>query len=145
MLETRAIVVRLDGTDAIVESRPEGGCGHCDNRQSCGSGKLSQLFLTAPRRFRVRNAIEAHIGEEVQVAVADGALLRSALVMYFLPLLLLLAGGMLGGHWAPDAASSDAWSAVGGGFGLAVGFLLIKRSGLSCPSSGQTPIISRRG
>lgn len=145
MLETRAIVIQLEGMDAIVEARPSGGCGHCDNEKSCGSSKLSQLFCTEPRRFRVHNGINARIGEEVQVSVADGVLLRSALTMYFLPLLLLLAGGMLGAHWTADAASSDAYAALGAVLGLAAGFLLIRLSALRHPSSGKPPVITRRG
>lgn len=127
MLETRATVVLLEGPDAIVESRPSGGCGQCDNEKGCGSGKLSQLLRTQPRRFRVRNGIHARVGEEVQVSVADGVLLRSALVMYLFPLLLALGGGMLGTHWASEGvASSDAYAAIGVAAGLALGFMLVR-------------------
>ena len=145
MLETRAIVIQLEGDGAIVEARPSGGCGHCDNQKGCGSSKLSQLFCTEPRRFRVHNGINARIGEEVQVSVADGVLLRSALTMYFLPLLLLLAGGMLGARWTADTASSDLYAAVGAALGLAAGFLLIRLSALRHPFSGKPPVITRRG
>lgn len=144
MLETRATVVLLDGPDAIVESRPSGGCGHCDNQQGCGSGNLSQLFCTEPRRFRVHNGIDAHIGEEVQVSVADGVLLRTALVMYLLPLLLALVGGMLGSQLASDSASSDGYAALGVAFGLASGFVGVRLSVLRhrlLPTA--PPVISR--
>lgn len=145
MLETRAIVVRLDGADAIVESRPGGGCGHCDNEKGCGTGKLSQLFCTTPRHFRVRNDIDAHVGEEVQVSVGDGVLLRSALIMYFLPLLLAIGGGMLGMRWAADAAGEDAYAAIGAVCGLAAGFLLIRWSALRRSSAAAPPVITRCG
>lgn len=126
MLETRAIVIRLEGEDALVESTQGGGCGHCDSEKGCGSGKLSQLFSSQPRRFRVRNEAHAQPGAEVQISVAEGALLRSALLMYVLPLLLLLAGGALGGQLARDAASADGYAALGGVLGLVLGFLLAR-------------------
>lgn len=141
MLEARAIVVELEGPEAIVEARQSGGCGHCDDAKSCGAGKLSQLFCVRPRRFRVRNAINAHIGEEVEVQIADGVLLRSALTVYFLPLLLALAGGTLGTHWAADYASADGYAAVGAATGLIAGFLLVKLSALRHPAA--TPVIKR--
>ncbi len=127
MLETRATVVQLEGSDAIVEAKQGGGCGHCSSEGGCGSGKISQLFCTQPRRFRVRNGIGAQVGDEVQVSVADGVLLRSALTLYGLPLLLLLGGGLMGAQYPADAASRDALAAVGAGAGLLIGFVLAKR------------------
>lgn len=126
MIETRAIVIRVDGNDALVESTQGGGCGSCDSENGCGSGKLSQLFCSEPRRFHVRNDGNAQVGALVQVTLADGVLLRSALVVYMLPLVLLLGGAIIGAHWASDAASSDSYSALGGLIGLASGFVLVK-------------------
>ena len=143
MLEARAIVVHLEGPEAIVEARQSGGCGHCDNPKGCGANKLSQLFCTKPRQFRVSNTINARIGEEVEVSIADGVLLRSALAMYFLPLLLAFGGGMLGTHMAFDYASGDAYAAVGAVLGLVAGFLLVRLFRLRILSSSAAPVIKR--
>ncbi len=130
MLETRAIVIRLEGNEALVESRQGGGCGRCDSENGCGSGKLSQLFCTKPRRFRVRNEANAQVGSEVQISLAEGVLLRSALLMYILPLMLLLCGGALAGLIAQDAASADGYAVAGGLVGLLLGFILANRLAL---------------
>ena len=143
MLETRAIVIRLEGDDALVESTQGGGCGRCDSENGCGSGKLSQLFCTQPRRFRVRNEANAQVGSEVQVTLAEGVLLRSALLMYILPLVLLLCGGAVAGQIASDAESADGYSVVGGLFGLLLGFILAK--GMSLRQRGLSvaqPVIA---
>jgi sigma-E factor negative regulatory protein RseC len=124
MLETRAIVIRLEGAEAIVEARQGGSCGQCSQEKTCG--KAAQLFSSAPRSFRVRNDMNARVGEEVQISMADGVLLRSAVVMYLLPLALLLAGGMLGSHWAGAAGHDDAYAATGALLGLAAGFALAR-------------------
>lgn len=144
MLETRAIIIHLDGAEAIVEARQGGGCGQCDSANGCAGGKVSKLFCSQPRQFRVRNDISARIGEEVQVSVADGVLLRSAVIMYMLPLLLLLAGGGLGSYWATDVASRDGYAAVGALLGLVAGFLLIKFASVRYRAlSAAQPIIAR--
>ena len=143
MLETRAIVIQLEGSEAIVEARQSGGCGHCDDAKSCGAGKLSQLFCTKPRRFRVRNGINAHIGEEVEVSLADGVLLRSALTVYLLPLLLTLAGGMMATSWANSQTNSDGYAAIGASLGLVAGFVLVRLSTLRRPA--VAPVIKRCG
>lgn len=124
MLETRATVVRLEGAEAIVEAEQGGGCGACSGGNGCGSGKLSQMLCVRPRQFRVRNDINARIGDRVQVAVADGLLLRSALTLYGLPLLLLFAGALSGAHWMGGASGRDAGEAIGAGAGLLAGFAL---------------------
>lgn len=142
MLETRAIVMQLDGAEAIVEAIQGGGCGLCSSVQGCG--KASQLFCSQPRRFRVRNEMNARVGEEVQVFVADGVLLRSAAVIYVLPLMLLLTGGMLGSHFADSVAGSDAYAAAGALLGLVVGFALSRLISLrQCTLSSAQPLIAR--
>ena len=125
-MHTKAIVMSLDGKDALVESIQGGGCGHCESKDGCGSSKLSQLFCSEPRRFRVRNDSNAQVGNFVQVVVPEGVLLQSALLMYILPLILLLLGAVLGAHLSNDATSSDAYSAVGGFAGLVLGFVVAK-------------------
>ncbi|HEX5337249.1 MAG TPA: SoxR reducing system RseC family protein, partial [Gallionella sp.] len=96
MLETRAIVVQVDGPFALVRANQGNGCGQC-NGKGCGTGKLSQMFCSKPRQFQVDNPIDAKVGDEVIVSVADGAVLRGIGLVYLLPLLLLVAGAMLAG------------------------------------------------
>lgn len=124
MLETRAIVVRLEGEEAIVEAVQSGGCGACGGG-GCSSSAMSQMFCVKPRQFRARNGIGARPGEEVQVAVAEGALLRSALILYALPIALLFGGAMAGSSLAGSPAS-DAGAAAGAVAGLAAGFALAR-------------------
>jgi sigma-E factor negative regulatory protein RseC len=124
MLETRAIVIHIQGAEALVEAVGEGGCGQCSSEKGCGSSKLSQLFCTKPRQFKVHNEANAAIGDEVQITLQDGVLLRSSLLVYVLPLVLLLAGGMLGSYWSNDAASKDGFAAMGSIIGLVAGFVI---------------------
>jgi sigma-E factor negative regulatory protein RseC len=125
MLETHAIIVRLDGTEAIVESTQSGGCGLCNSVNGCGSGKLSGLFCARPRQFRVPNGIGAQVGDEVQVSVADGALFRSALIVYLFPLSMLFAGALLGSVLA-GAYNQDICAAIGALAGLSAGFVFVR-------------------
>ncbi len=124
MLESRAVIVECaEEGHAVVEPVQGGSCTLCGSGKGCGSSKLSQLFCVRPRRFRVRNTIRAHVGEEVLVTVEDGTLLRSAAILYGLPMLFLFGGALLGSYWISTAANPDAGAAVGAGIGLLVGFL----------------------
>ena len=143
MMETRAIVIAVEGREALVESMQGGGCGHCDSENGCGSGKMSQLFCSEPRRFRVRNDGGAQVGTLVQVTLPEGVLIRSAILMYILPLVLLLCGAIAGARWH---AGSDAYAAVGGVAGLMLGFIMVKVWSLLRPfTSVAQPVILSPG
>ncbi len=140
MLETRAVVIQTDNRYAQVVASGGNGCSACDGR-GCGSGKLTQLFCSTPRQFKVDNRIHADVGEEVVIAVPDGAVLRGISLVYLLPLVMLFAGATLAGGWTADPAQRDAYAATGALTGLVVGFLLTRWF------SGrvrQQPFIARR-
>jgi sigma-E factor negative regulatory protein RseC len=122
MLETRAIVVQIDGQHALVQANQGNGCGQC-NGKGCGTGKLSQLFCSKPRQFQVDNPINAAVGDQVIVSVMDGAVLRGIALVYMLPLALLVAGAMLG-SLAAQAEQRDGYAAAGALIGLIGGFAL---------------------
>jgi sigma-E factor negative regulatory protein RseC len=134
MLEMRAIVIHVHGDSASVKPLGTGGCGHCDSEGGCGSGTLTKLFCSnKPRLFNVHNAACAMEGDEVEVTIPDGALLRGAMKMYVVPMVLLLVGGALGAGLATEAAGRDACAAVGALLGLVTGFVFAKLS----PGIGQ--------
>lgn len=123
-LETRAVVVRIDGPLAFVESAQANGCGQCKGKAECGTGKLSRLLCSEPRQFQVDNTIGAEVGDDVVVSVADGAVLRGIGLVYLLPLVLLVAGAALGNALAIQDVQRDGYAATGAALGLLAGFLL---------------------
>lgn len=127
MIETRAIVVDVRGSDLLVEARQSGGCGHCDSEKGCGSGKLSQMLCREPRQFLVSNDAGARIGDEVQVTLPEGVLLRSAILMYMIPLAMLLTCGMVAASFASSNPERDGYALAGGGAGLVIAFLFSKK------------------
>jgi sigma-E factor negative regulatory protein RseC len=143
MLDTRAIVVRLEGKEAVVEAVQGGGCGACAGGKGCSSGAMSKMLCVKPRQFLVRNDIGARVGEEVEVSVAEGALLRSALTLYALPMALLFAGALAGSAWA-GASGHDAGSAVGAVVGLLAGFALARIvTSRRSSRAASAPVITR--
>lgn len=134
MLETRAVVVETDTRYAQVVASGGNGCSACDGK-GCGSGKLTQLFCSRPRQFKVDNRIHAGVGDEVVISIPDGAVLRGIGLVYLLPLVLLFAGAA----WADGL--SDAYTAIGALSGLVIGFALARW--LSMRSVRQQPYIAR--
>lgn len=142
MLETRAIVVQTEGQYAFVKASQANGCEQC-NGKGCGSGKLSQLFCSKPRQFRVENSIAATVGDEVIVSVADGAVLRGIGLVYLLPLVLMVAGVVAGSIAADRIELRDGYAAAGAAIGLAGGFALSKWISSRKSQRQNLPFIAR--
>lgn len=142
MLETRAIVVKVDGQNAMVRANTANGCGHCDGK-GCGASKLSGLFCSKPRQFEVRNQIDAVVGDEVIVTVADGAVFRGIGQVYLIPLILLIVGAIFGSSLSQSHSTSDAYSALGALSGLVAGFIIAKWSSVRPTGNRYRPSISR--
>lgn len=126
MLETHAVVVSLDGMEAVVEPHQVDGCALCGKSGGCGARKLSGLFCSQPRQFRLPNRIGARVGDRVCITLADGVLFRGAMIAYMLPLLLMLLCGMLGNILAGEH-HADATALAGALCGLVIGFAVAKR------------------
>jgi sigma-E factor negative regulatory protein RseC len=126
MLETRAIVLQVEGRFAHVQAHHADGCERCKD-SGCGAGKLARLFCSKPRKFRVVNPINACAGDEVVISVAEGAILRGIGLVYLLPLLLLVIGVLLGGAWVGlSPEQHDGYAVTGALLGLAGGFIAVK-------------------
>lgn len=139
MLETRVIVMETAPNIAWVQAVQSGSCEQCSGK-GCGSSKLGQLFCSKPRQFQVDNPIGAQIGDEVMVAVVEGAVLRGITVVYVLPLVFLLLGAMLAAHFS----GNDLHVAAGGGIGVTLGFLIAKWLSTRAFSRHATPYIARK-
>lgn len=117
MSETRGIVTAIDGDYAMVETTEEKGCGRCNESGGCGGVRVSQMLCSTPRRWRVLNPRGAVVGEAVRIAVADGAIGASVLLIYVQPLLLLLVGAAAG-----SAAVGEVGAIAGAVAGLVAGW-----------------------
>lgn len=145
MLETEGVVVGLGADEAYVETSRVTACGTCSAQKNCGTSNVSQLLAGKPKPFLVLNPIGAAVGERVVIGLENAALLKSALLSYLLPLILLIAGALLGGLLAPADLSSDSYSVVGAIVGLALGFAALRW--VAARTGGQKqfqPVILRR-
>ena len=142
MLETRAIVIQVDGQSALVKATQGNGCGQC-NGEGCGAGALSRLFCIKPRQFQVENPIRADVGDDVIVSVADGVVMRGIGLVYALPLLLLVMGALLGDFISLNPAQGDVYATVGALCGLVSGFIIAKLLMLGGVGQHSTPFIAR--
>jgi sigma-E factor negative regulatory protein RseC len=105
-------VRRLDADMAVVTS-VRSVCENCASTGGCGFVKLSQLLCYSPKEFKVDNPVGVGPGDDVIIGAVEGTLVRFSLVVYLVPLLLLVAGAMVGEFATPIGFSRDIY-AIGG-------------------------------
>lgn len=125
----RGIVRAIEGQEAIIEVE-QGGCGRCHEKGGCGGQQLTQMFCSGPKTYRADNPGGARVGDNVQVAVAAGAMRRSANLAYGFPVLGLLLGAGVGMPLAGDPGAM-----LGGVAGMFLAWLFARRR--ARPGSGN--------
>lgn len=116
------MIVATEAGLAWVEPA-QNSCAACAAGQGCAAVKLSRLWRNGPERYQVLNPIAATVGERVQVAVPERALLAAAGVAYLLPLLGLFTGA-LAAVFALPQWPADGSAALGAAMGLLLGIYL---------------------
>ena len=131
MSQCDAVVVEVSGAEVWVEVPGRApACGNCRTTDACREGLLG--LSAGPRRYRLENRIGARVGDRVQLAVAGGTLWHAALVSYVLPLLLAIAGAVIG-----QSLAGDGWAAVGTLTGLGCGLALLRGNELRARGDGN--------
>lgn len=127
MLESQARIVKIEQGATYVEAEAGGNCGSGEcNTSGCSTAVLTRIFSQQPKALQVNNPIGAQVGEQVMLGLEEGAFLKSALLAYLFPLLMLVLGAVLGLWLAGPVASRDLYAALGGLSGLIISGLGIK-------------------
>ena len=121
MIEERAVVTEVGPGYAWVEIQRQSVCGSCTASAGCGTATLAKAWGRRTLRTRVLSELAVQPGDAVMVGLAEGALLRGALLAYLLPLALLLAGAVLGK--AAFAGAGEEPVILCAALGLGLGFL----------------------
>ncbi|PYB16332.1 SoxR-reducing system protein RseC [Serratia marcescens] len=123
MMKEWARVVSWQQGVALLRCEPKAGCGSCTARSGCGARALNELVPETEHQLQVHIDQPLEPGQRVEVGIAEGSLLRSAMLVYLTPLL----GMMLGGTLLQYCFGSDASAAVGAVLGGGAAFMLARR------------------
>jgi sigma-E factor negative regulatory protein RseC len=144
MIEERAVILSLDNVSGIpsatLEIERKSACGLCGQTRGCGNSIWGKLFAHQSTAFKAQNRINAKVGQSVIVGINESALLKSALLLYILPLVTLFLGAIL----ATKINPSDASAMVGAVVGLVLGLIWVKGHTMSNSYfSLEQPVILR--
>ncbi|MDO9064049.1 MAG: SoxR reducing system RseC family protein [Sulfuricella sp.] len=125
MIETEAVVVKIEQAVAYVQAERKSSCGGC-SESSCGTSVLANFFGQKTPLYRASNEAGAKVGDRVVVGMNESALFKGTLLLYLFPLLLLFVGAVAGSALAVTADVKDGYSIAGAFIGLVAGFLGLK-------------------
>ena len=125
MIETTARVVSTDNGTVLVEPSTQSGCGGCQSRSVCGVSGLGKYFSSNRKAIAVKCDASVRAGDELQLSMSEGDMLRAGLLAYLLPSVLALVGAGV----AAGFGLGDAGAVLGAAAGIATGFLLGRLTG----------------
>ena len=128
MIEERAVILSLESEPSAVDSTAtleierKIACGLCGQTRGCGNSIWGKLFAHQSTAFKAQNRINAKVGDSVIVGINESALLKSALLLYILPLVTMLIGAIL----ATQIHNTNGYAMLGALVGLVLGFVWVK-------------------
>ena len=146
MIEERAVILSLESeasaadSTATLEIERKIACGLCGQTRGCGNSIWGKLFAHQSTAFKAQNLINAKVGDSVIVGINESALLKSALLLYILPLASMLIGAIL----ATQIHDTNSYAMLGALLGLVLGFVWVKGHTMSSNYFKlQQPVILR--
>jgi len=146
MIEERARVIAVENNQLLLEAETRAACNACAAKQGCGTSVLSKWVGRKFTRFQAPNTVNARVGDEVVVGLAEEAMLKGSVFVYLLPLLAMIGFALLADSLiSTDTASRDLLVLVSAVAGFAL-MLVISRLFLSTGSnkSRLTPVVLRK-
>ncbi|MBU1435947.1 MAG: SoxR reducing system RseC family protein [Gammaproteobacteria bacterium] len=136
MVEEIATVVQVEAAGVWLQTKVVSSCQACSANDSCTSGVVAKAMTRRDYRFflpQTTSESELLVGQQVRIGIHEDVLVKSALLVYLLPLLSFISALAL--------AFSAGWSeggqlllAIGGGVG---GMLLSRKLSLNLGSVQQ--------
>ena len=126
MLEEEGIVVRVEEGYAFIHTQRGSSCDGCSAKSSCHSMADAGSYIM---EMRAINDMGATVGDRVKVAIDSIVFLKSSFLIYVLPLIVMITGGVIGDSYARSNMPGADADLVAGAVGitcLVISFLLIR-------------------
>jgi len=125
MIEEEAVVIKASKervTLEVVRTKP---CGLCGQVRGCGNSIWGKIFSHQSGHIETRNDLNAKLGDIVILGIDETLMLKSSLMLYGVPLLLMFLGMLLANSFAKEMV--ELYTLIGAVTGLFLGIVMIKR------------------
>ena len=80
---------------AQIECISKSACSSCQNKSSCGVGVVAKAFSDKAHQFEVPYQQGMEVNKFVELQINNGDLIKSAVVVYLLPLMFFIGGAVV--------------------------------------------------
>ena len=127
MIEEHAIILSTEDDSenqaiATIEVVRKTACGLCGKTSGCGNAIWGKIFAHKSTSFKAQNGINARVGQGVIVGIDESAVMKSALLLYVVPLVTMLIATIL----VSQFYDADIVKIIGAVLGLVFGFFWVK-------------------
>ena len=120
MIEETAVVVAVEGDDVLLQTQRRSACQSCSVKQGCGTSVLAKVVGQRSSQIRIKNTLNAGLGDEVLLGLNEHALVQGSLMVYALPLVFMLVFAVVAEYWASSQGLNTELMAV---LGAVLGFV----------------------
>ena len=122
-----------NGTALVIHVRESACSGDCHKCAGCGAAQQTMLLT-------VENPIGARVGDMVVISSGTAAVLKAAAVLYMLPLVLFIAGYLLGMQWKLGGLIGALAFALSIGIAVAYDRLVMKKKNKAATSQESSVV-----
>jgi sigma-E factor negative regulatory protein RseC len=125
MIEEEAIVIKASKENVTLEVVRSKPCGLCGQVRGCGNSIWGKIFSHRTGHIETRNHLNAKLGDVVILGIDETLMLKSSLMLYGVPLMLMFLGMVMANTFAKE--TTELYVLLGAVMGLFLGVVLIKR------------------
>ena len=125
MIEEQAVVIKASKERVTLEVVRDKPCGLCGQVRGCGNSIWGKIFSHQSGHIETRNDLNAKLGDVVILGIDETLMLKSSLMLYGVPLLLMFLGMVIANSFAKEML--ELYTLVGAVTGLFFGVVMIKR------------------
>lgn len=125
MIEEQAVVIKASKERVTLEVVRDKPCGLCGQVRGCGNSIWGKIFSHQSGHIETRNDLNAKLGDVVILGIDETLMLKSALMLYGVPILFMFLGMVMANSFVKEM--KEFFSLIGAVTGLFLGVVVIKR------------------
>ena len=122
MITENGIVTTATSSTAWIKTIRSGACESCSSKKSCGTASNQKEMIVS-----VKNTLRVEPGDHVVIGLETGPIMFLTFLLYVFPILMLIAGALIGNHLGPIFSFNASASSMIVGFAFfSIAFGIIK-------------------
>jgi sigma-E factor negative regulatory protein RseC len=122
MLRENGIVVRLEKSQVVIQTKSQLACSSCEQSEGCGTGVVEKYLSGKVFTTLIPNSLNAKIGDVVSIELPKSSITKASLVVYLLPLVVFFTAAIA----ASEVGFSEGLVILSSVIGLMTGLLVTK-------------------